>query len=391
MEYRPIADIDPLVHIAKQAYTLRAIERETVDPWVRGVIERGAEPYGVYDGARLLAGYLLYNFRMRFRSSIVPMGGLGLVCSALTARGRGAVRLMLEKSVETMRERGHHVSTLGPFDQSFYRKYGWELFTRLQRLEIAPGQLDVPAAECEYDVEELEYPDAASREFYNRMAASQHNLAQRGDAQWAERTGLRVWHEDTATRGVIKVSRGGEVVGLVGHEVWREPKGDSTFTVDPFLFADEGGKREILRFLGRLSHQIKTVRFNLPLDLDIWPYISDYPKSRKVIDQFMIRVVALASLDGLQIDAPDVEIAVEVTDPQAAWNRGVWTLCIEGGVLHVGSGGNPDVRSGIGPLSSVLSGFTDFGAMIEAGWMEALPGYHGQDLPRVTTHLADYF
>jgi predicted acetyltransferase len=133
------------------------------------------------------------------------------------------------------------------------------------------------------------------------------------------------------------------------------------------------------------------VRFNLPLDLDIWPYISDYPKSRKVIDEFMIRVVSLASLDGLKIDAPDVAVVVAVTDPQASWNQGIWTLRLESGVLHVTSGGQPEVRSGIGALSSVLSGFTTFEAMIAAGRMEALPSYQGQDLPRVTTLLADYF
>ena len=391
MEYRPIADVDELIRIAKQAYTLRAVEREAVGPWVRDMIARGAEPYGVYDGDRLLSGYLLYDYRMRFRSSVVAMGGLGLVCSALAARGRGAVRLLLEKSLETMRDRGHQVSVLGPFDRSFYRKYGWELFSRYQRLELSPGQLLVPAAECEYEVEVLESADAASRDFYNRMASSQYNLAQRGDADWAGRTELRPWHEDTAARGVVNVLGGGDVVGLAGHEVWHEPKGDATFAVDPFLFADEGAKREILRFLARLSHQIKIVRFDIPEDLDLWPYIADCPSSRKWIDSFMIRAVSLDSLDGLRVDAPDTKVTVDVADAQAPWNQGVWSLEVESGTLHVKSGGRPELRSGIGALSSVLSGFTTFGTMVAAGRMEALPAYRGQDLPRVTTFLADYF
>ncbi len=391
MEYRPITDVDELVEVAKQAYTLRAAEREAVGPWVRDVIERGAEPYGVYDGGGLLSAYVLYDYRMRFRSSIVAMGGIGLVCSALAARGRGAARLLLEKSLETMRDRGHQVSVLSPFDHSFYRKYGWERFSRYQRLELPPGQLLVPAAETAYEVEVLESPDAASREFYNRVALSQYNLAQRGDAEWLGRTELRPWHVDTAVRGVVKISRRGDVVGLAGHTVWREPKGDETITVDPFLFADEGAKRELLRFLGRLSHQIKTVRFEIPEDLELWPYIADRASSRKVVDSFMVRAVSLVSLDGLRIDAPDVELVVDVTDAQAPWNQGIWTLRVRGGTLHVAPGGRPELRTGIGALSSVLSGFTTMGAMVTAGRMEALPAYRGQDLPRVTTFLADYF
>jgi hypothetical protein len=42
-------------------------------------------------------------------------------------------------------------------------------------------------------------------------------------------------------------------------------------------------------------------------------------------------------------------------------------------------------------LSSVLSGFATFETMIAAGRMETLTAYRGQDLPRVTTFLADYF
>lgn len=391
MEYRPMRDVEELVRIAKQAYTLRAVERAAVEPWVRDVVGRGASPYGVYEGSRLLAGYVLYDYRMRFRSSVVRMGGIGLVCSALAARGRGAVRLLLEKSVETMKSAEHAVSVLGPFDRAFYRKYGWEAFSRFQQLELAPGQLLVPPAEAEYEVLELESPDAPSRDFYNRIAMTRYNLAQRGDAEWIDRTELRPWHENTAARGVVKVSRGGRVVGLIGHEVWREPKGDSTITVDPFLYEDEGAKREILRFLGRLSHQIKVVRFDIPEDAELWPYYVDCPSSRKVIDAFMVRVVSLAALDGLVLESPDVEVVVDVADAQAPWNQGVWTLRVENGVLHVVSGGRPDVRGGIGALSSILSGFTTFGAMMDAGRVEALPSYRGQDLPRVTTFLADYF
>lgn len=391
MEYRPIGDIDSLVRIAKGAFTLRAAEREAVESWIRDVVARGAEPFGAFDGDRLLSAYVLYSYRMRFRASVLAMGGIGLVCSALDARGSGSVRFLLAQSLRTILDRGQPISVLSPFDRSFYRKYGWETFSRFQRLELSPGQLRIPQAEAAYAVEELESPDAASRSFYNGIASSQYNLVERGNGEWAQRTELRPWHEDTAARGVVKVSRGGEVVGLIGHALWRESKGESTVTVDPFLFADEGAKREILRFLKRLSHQVKVIRFDIPEDLELWPYIEDCPSSRKVLEAFMIRVVSLEALDGLRVEAPDVDVVVEVRDAHASWNEGVWTLRVHRGTLRVERGGAPDVRTGIGALSSVLSGFTTFGAMIASGRMDALPGYRGQDLPRMTTFLADYF
>lgn len=59
---------------------------------------------------------MLYDFRMRLRDSVVPMGGIGLLCSRLDARGKGAVRTMLRESLGTMRHKGHVVSVLDPFD-----------------------------------------------------------------------------------------------------------------------------------------------------------------------------------------------------------------------------------------------------------------------------------
>jgi len=99
----------------------------------------------------------------------------------------------------------------------------------------------------------------------------------------------------------------------------------------------------------------------------------------------------VAALNGLRLAAPDGALAVDVTDPQASWNNGIWNLKIDRGTLHVSPGRSADLRCGIGVLSSVVSGFTSFARMIDAGKVEALPGYDGQDLPTTVTALADYF
>ena len=96
-------------------------------------------------------------------------------------------------------------------------------------------------------------------------------------------------------------------------------------------------------------------------------------------------------LDGLAVEADNLTIAIDVVDEQAPWNAGVWRWTIEDATLRVERADRADLRCGIGPLSSVLSGFTDFAEMIAVGRIEALPTYAGQDLPRATTFLADYF
>jgi predicted acetyltransferase len=300
---------------------------------------------------------------------------------------------MLERGLETMREGGHVVSVLDPFDQSFYRKYGWEMFARLQRLEIEPAMIRVPDDDTiAHEAVDLRRPAGASLAFYNDFARRHHTLVQRGESEWEQRLRIFSRSSDSAARGVVRVSRDGSVVGLIGYDL--SSKADDwhpTFTATLFIYKDEASKRAMLRYLKALSHQVKTIRFDLPVDADLWPYLSDRPCKRETRDQFMIRIVSIGALNGLAIDADDLTVDVEIADPQAPWNAGVWRFTVDDGVLCVERHERAQLRCGIGALSSVLAGFTDFSEMIAVGAIEALPSYEGQDLPRTTPFLADYF
>ncbi len=127
------------------------------------------------------------------------------------------------------------------------------------------------------------------------------------------------------------------------------------------------------------------------MDVDLWPYFSDRPKDCTVRDEFMIRIVSMEALDGLAIDAPNLSVVVDLSDPQAAWNQGVWTLSVDSGLLRVHREGHPDLRCGVGALSSILSGFSTFEEMIAAGLVEPLAAYLGQDFPKTSPFLADHF
>jgi len=392
-DYRAVVDLAAVEQLAKSAFSIRGPERPAVMQWLEQSLEDGREIHGVYEGERLLSVYMLYDYRMRLRSSVVPMGGIGLLCSRLDARGKGAVRFMIEQSLQTMRAAGHVVSVLDPFEQSFYRKYGWEMFERLQRLELPPGQLLVPdGADPEHEVVDLPRADDAVIAFYNHHAREHYNLIQRGEREWASRTRMLPWNLDSAARGVVRVSRAGRVVGLIGYDLRRKAdEWNPTFIVNLFIHEDEAAKREMIRYLGRLGHQVKTLTIELPVDVDLWPYLKDRPSKQEIRDFFMIRIVSMEALDGLTVDAEDMSLAVEISDEQASWNVGRWQLTIEGGILHVEPTDRADVRCGIGALSSVISGFTDLTEMIASGRAEALQSYDGQDLPRETTFLADYF
>ena len=392
-DYREVTDLAAVEELAKSAFAILQPAHAGIGDWLQRSLDQGKRLYGIYEGDRLLSVYMLLDFRMRLRSSIVPMGGIGLLCSRLDARGRGAVRRMLGGALETMRTGGYTVSVLDPFDPSFYRKYGWEQFEQRQRVEMAPSLLDVPDdPEIDHEVVDLPTADDASRSFYDDYARTHYTLIQRGDAEWSARTRIGTWSPTAAARGVVRVSRGGEVVGLIGYDLTgRTDDWHPTLTVNLLAARDEPARREMLRYVRRLSHQIKTLRFDLPVGETLWPYLADRPAKREIRDRFAIRIVQMERLDGLAVEADNLTIAIDVVDEQAPWNAGVWRWTVEDATLRVERADRADLRCGIGPLSSVLSGFTDFAEMIAVGRIEALPTYAGQDLPRATTFLADYF
>ena len=392
-EYRPVDDLEAVEELAKAAFSIRRPEHPAITEWLEQSIADGRTIYGVHENGCLLAVYMLYDYRMRLRSSVVPMGGIGLLCSRLDARGKGAVRFMIERSLGTMRDEGHAVSVLEPFDPSFYRKYGWELFERRQRVETSPGSILVPDEDAAgLEGIDLLQADEHVMAFYNEYARMNYTLVQRDAIDWRRRTDILPWNTNAAARGVVCMSRNGRVGGLIGYDLSRKTDDwDPTFTVNLFLYENEAAKREMLRYLKRLSHQIKTLKLELPVDLDLWPYFPNGMGKRAVHDFFMIRIVSIEALDGLAIDTEDTAVTVEVVDEQAPWNAGRWRIESRGGALRVTPTDQCDVKCGIGALSSVLSGFTDFATLVAAGRVEALDSYSGQDFPRVTTFLADYF
>lgn len=393
-DYRLLDDPLQILSIAKAAFAVRNPEQRAIEEWLASSLEQGRELYGVYGDNSLVSAFMLYDFQMRLRRSVVPMGGIGLLCSRLDARGKGAVRCMLTNSLETMQQKGHTVSVLEPFDESFYRNYGWEKFSRLQAIELSPSALRIPEdPDSEITATDFPFPDDESVAFYNQYATQHHTLAQRQQQEWEKKcTIILPWNEDTAARGVVHFSSDDQVVGLMEYELTRK-SGEymSTFTTNLLAYERDDVLREMLRYLKRLSHQVSIIRMDLPMDCDLWPYLADRPKKWTIRDMFMIRIVSLEAMNGLSIDAPDMTLCIDVDDKQARWNHGIWEILVDSGILGVRRGYNADLNCGIGVLSSVLSGFSSFREMISARRAEPKSSYRGQDLPKATTFLADYF
>ena len=383
-EFRFIDDVAPFLDIAQSAFGVPWNERGVLRDYLTGLISRGAEPWGIYQQRQLQAGALLLPFRMRLREGLVGMGGIGFLCSRLDARGRGFTKALIAALLERMREQGQPVSVLYPFSLSFYRKYGWELFSRERRVKVRPRDISAGAlGGIEPTLQE--FPDREAQEFYNAYARNRYTLAQRGQREWWQALFVR---PDEVNRGVVKFTHRGEPVGLLVYTLAAQGK---RLVVPLLVTADEEARRAALAFLSHLSLQLEEVEIWGPLDLELWQYLRETPVRDSLGEPAMLRIVSLEGLDGLALPGQEWELNLEVVDPMASWNQGPFILTVEEGKLRVRRGGKPALRIGIGPLAALLVGAASLDEVLAWGWVEPLGSFVPPDLPKVITWLADHF
>jgi len=331
------------------------------------------DPYGAYDGSTLAAEYLLLSLKMRLRDSVIPMGGIGNVCTSPLYRGKGAVKFLLERSLKTMREKGQAVSLLYPFSRSFYRKLGWEEFDTMLRAKFSPGSIDLPDQKVEVTIEEMEDADNEIREFYNEYASSHYSMILRDEEMWKSDFEFRT--DNDVSKKFVKFKREGKTTGIV--------------TI--FLADDVATRHAMFRFLKGLSLQIDQIHAFLPPDFLLWPYLNERPSEVKIVPRTMIRIVDLELLNGLRIDAQDMRVGIKIVDSQASWNNGVFELSVEGGELSFARSDSFDLECDIATLSSVVGGSANFKEMIEFGRVKVSDGYKGQDLPKSLPFALQHF
>ncbi|HZG76641.1 MAG TPA: GNAT family N-acetyltransferase, partial [Paenibacillus sp.] len=99
------------------------------------------QQWGAFVDGTLAAKYTLLDFETWIHGVKFAMGGLAGVATWPDYRRQGLVAKLLAHSLETMRARGQTVSFLHPFSFPFYRKFGWEYYTDLKKVEIPMAKL----------------------------------------------------------------------------------------------------------------------------------------------------------------------------------------------------------------------------------------------------------
>lgn len=311
-----------------------------------------------------VAQVVVLPMSMNVRGVVMPMGGIGGVATMPAGRRSGHIRALMNRSIEVMREDGQPASALYPFKESFYERFGYTGWPAARWVIVNPANLGaVLRMPKRGTVRQRMMRDAfadwtallkerqASIDGFSLKGSSRHE----GWAIWNDQWVATV-HEDDRVTGAM-------VYSIKDHL--------SAMAVVSALWTTLEAQYQLLDFIARHVDQVKEARICLPPGLtpELWLTDMEMKVTTAAPEAWngpMARIVSLEQIAGIRVG--DGEIAVRVTDPQAPWNEGIWTLRGVNGALEVERGTSAHVDLTIQALSALVLAGMDPSLFRFRGW-----------------------
>src|SRR3954454_8566799 len=290
----------------------------------------GYHAFGTFDDGHLVARVVTREYHSWFGGSAVPTGGIAGVAVAAERRGAKLLddlfRVVLE---DGLRERGEAVSTLFCTAPGIYRKFGYELISSYDTVEIPAATLARIGAPAGVPTRRPTPADFdAVCEVYDAWAAAQNGpLTRRGPAFPADARAFI----DAYTGVTLAVDIAGEVIGFAS---WRrgEGNGDSaTLEVVDLLALRGDAYRALWHVLGSFGSVVGQVRLctsghdvaRLSLPSAHWKAVEREP--------YMLRVHDVPGAFAGRDWPVDGDVAFSVAGEHLGRTNGAWRLVIERG------------------------------------------------------------
>ncbi|MWC28350.1 GNAT family N-acetyltransferase [Paenibacillus sp. MMS18-CY102] len=283
---------------------------------------RPEEKWGAFEGDKLLAQLTLLPLNVYINGKAFAMGGLAGVSTWPEYRRQGLVSQLLCHSLETMRQAGQTISMLHPFEFSFYRKFGWELYTEYRKYTI-PTALMPRRQQTSGTIERLAAADADRlAAVYEPYAARYNGTLSRTEEWWTNRIFVR-----KKGQAALYIAENGQAQGYVLYDVK-----DMKMTVNELVYWNEEARRALWTFLSNHDSMVKEVVVWAPSDDDL-PYLLDNPRiQQEVIPYFMARIVdveAFINQYAFTSTGCAHEWIIQLTDPHAPWNEGSFVIRVD--------------------------------------------------------------
>ncbi|MEH7238188.1 GNAT family N-acetyltransferase [Bacillus sp. JJ1562] len=338
--------------------------------------------YGIYENKMLAAKFHLIPLTTYVGDQSYKVGGIAGVATYPEYRRRGYVNELLTYALETMKAQGFTISMLHPFDVSFYRKYGWELFCN--RLKTVHQRSDLVTLD---PVE-----GSVKRYFFENVNLDDLKWIY---AQYATQFSGMLVREDEWWKSVID-----DLNIAVYYDAFEQPIGyilyeskDNKMIVEEFVPINFEARRGLWNFICQHDSMISELEM---ITYEKEPLFFALKKQktvkREVSPYFMVRIVDVESFLKEYKFARNETLKLKITDPFARWNEK--TFLVKEGVVRITNETEGALKLSVNALSTTLFGHKRPTELFEAGMISGdesdLEAFEKM-VPNRQAYMYDYF
>ena len=285
------------------------------------------EDWGAFTDDNVLAARIV-DHRFKFFIDGVPVctGGIGAVSTLPEYRDKGAIREIFKALLPESYRNGEVISALVPFNQTFYRKQGYEVVTFQSNYELKPAIL----SEYKFDGTVTRWnpgePVDDYLKIYNEFAAN-YNLAMlRDEKSMTEHMKVDKLYQERKFSYIF--SRNGENISYITFtDIKNDPA--AILHVEESAWVNRDGFQAILAFLGRFEADYGNIQLPLPYGIDLLRVIRSpraYEIHKTCRHDFMVRVINAKKLLEVIKKPVDCDFVIKVNDELIPENNGVWRV-----------------------------------------------------------------
>lgn len=342
-------------------------------------IER-CDVIGVIEEEQLIGQLFIYPLNLTLFGINYQMGGIGFVCSYPEHRNRGIAKKLMLASLEQMRVNKQVVSVLAPFSVSFYRYFGWELFSDVCTFKFDGTQWpNFPKQQLKVKRCVIQAVPKAVKQFYNDYAQRQHGAMVRDEVWWQR----LIAHSNDTFIAYHEVD--GNIDGFVRYTLDK-----TTMHIDELIVSNHASEQQLWLFLEAHSSTISCVTGTVRPS-QLFSHAFENPQiQKKIVQPVMLRIVDVAAfLQQLDRTAIQIPFSLAVTDLHAPWNQHTWYLA-EHEILKVTTAA--DVTLSIQQLTSIVSGYLSVEEMAYLyGWSTNEKNRLAQLSKKNIAYFTEYF
>jgi predicted acetyltransferase len=290
----------------------------------------GYHAFGTFDDDHLVARLATRGYHSWFGGSAVPSGGIAGVVVTAERRGTKLLDELFRVALDDgLRERGEAVSTMFCTAPGIYRKFGYEVISSYDTVEVpaaALARIGAPAGVRTRRATPADF-DAVCRVYDTWAAAQNGPLTRRGPAFPADAKAFI----DAFTGVTLAVDDAGEVIGFASWHRGQETGDSATLEVVDLLALRGDAYGALWHVLGSFGSVVGQVRLctsghdvaRLSLPSAHWKAVEREP--------YMLRVHDVPGAFAARHWPVDGDVAFSVAGDHVGTTNGAWRLVIERG------------------------------------------------------------